>query len=371
MSYATDIEHDQLRAVVREFLADRSPEAAVRKAMETDLGFDRDLWTALATQLGLQGLAVPEAFGGSGAGTVELQIVCEEMGRSLVCAPFLSTAVLATSALLASSDDAACARYLPAIADGSIVVTLAVTEESGSWAAHDVTTTAVPTSDGFRLHGEKVFVIDGHAADLLIVVARTAMGPSLFAVTAGAAGSVSTPLTTLDPTRRQARIRFDGTPATLVGREGNGARPVERALDRGMAALAAEQTGGARRVLEMSVEYAKVRKQFGRPIGMNQAIKHKCADMLLAVECSASAAGAAGRAVDEEAAEAQLLCSVAKAYCSEAFTWCARENIQVHGGIGFTWEHPAHLFLKRAKSDEILFGSPRHHRAQMTRRIAV
>jgi alkylation response protein AidB-like acyl-CoA dehydrogenase len=321
----------------------------------------------MADQLGLQALFVPERFGGAGFRFVELQIVCEEMGRALLCAPFLSSSVLATAALLTSGDDAACERYLPGMADGSTIATLAVTESSGSWDADDVTVGAVPDGDGYLLTGEKVYVLDGAVADLVLVVARTEAGPGLFATT----GGDRTAMTTLDATRKQARITFDATAATLIGVDGEAAAPLADALDIGAAALAAEQAGGARRVLEAAVEYAKVREQFGRPIGTYQAIKHKCADMLLEVESSTSAAYAAGWAIDEGSDEVGVLASLAKAYCSEAYHHCAAENIQVHGGIGFTWEHPAHLYFKRATSTETLLGSPRHHRELMARRLGL
>jgi alkylation response protein AidB-like acyl-CoA dehydrogenase len=364
-------EQDELRAMVRKFLAERSPEAEVRRLMETEQGYDPAVWSVMAEQLGLQGLVLPEKVGGAGSGFVDLQIVLEEMGRSLLCAPFLSTVVLGAQALISSGDEAAGAQYLPGIADGSTIAALAVTEASGSWAAQDVTTSAEAGADGYRLTGEKLFVLDGHVADLLLVVARTAAGPSLFAVDAAANGLTREPLTTLDATRKQSRLVFDATPARLVGEDGAAAAPLARTLDRAAAALAAEQAGGARRVLEMSVEYAKVREQFGRPIGSFQAIKHKCADMLLEVESATSAAFAVGWAIDGDTDEVGVLASLAKAYCSEAYYHCAAENIQVHGGIGFTWEHPAHLYFKRAKSSEILFGSPRHHRALLADRLGI
>jgi alkylation response protein AidB-like acyl-CoA dehydrogenase len=370
-AFAFGPEHDELRATVRRFLADRSPEAEVRRLMETDAGYDPAVWRQLA-HLGLTGLLVPERHGGSGSGCVELQIVCEEMGRALLCAPFLSSAVLATSALLHAGDEAARARYLPGLADGSVIGTLAVTEESGSWRAED--TVARAESDGaggYTLTGEKLFVLDGAVADLLLVLAATDAGPGLLAVQAGAGGLVREPMATLDATRKQARITFDGTPATLVGPIERAAKGLAAALDVAAAALAAEQAGGARRVLEMAVEYAKVREQFGRPIGSYQAIKHKCADMLLEVESATSAAYAAGWAVDARSAEVGVLASLAKAYCSEAYYRCAAENIQVHGGIGFTWEHPAHLYFKRATSTQVLLGSPTYHRELLATRLGI
>ncbi|HEX4253232.1 MAG TPA: acyl-CoA dehydrogenase family protein [Pseudonocardia sp.] len=371
-AFAFGPEHDELRATVRRFLSDRSPEAEVRRLMETEDGYDPAVWRQLA-DLGLLGLLVPERHGGAGSGCVELQIVCEEMGRALLCAPFLASAVLATSALCFAGDEAACARYLPGLADGSVIGTLAVTEEAGSWRAEDTATRAESDGAGdFTLTGEKLFVLDGAAADLLLVLAATeTAGPRLFAVDADAPGLLREPMATLDATRKQARITLAATPAVPISGDGDTAAALATALDISAAALAAEQAGGARRVLEMAVEYAKVREQFGRPIGSYQAIKHKCADMLLEAESATSAAYAAGWAVDAGSPEVGVLASLAKAYCSDAYYHCAAENIQVHGGIGFTWEHPAHLYFKRATSTQVLLGSPSYHRELLATRLGI
>jgi alkylation response protein AidB-like acyl-CoA dehydrogenase len=363
--FAFSPEQAELRATVRRFLAETSPEAEVRRLMETEPGYDQGVWSRLVGELGLAGLAVPEGFGGSGFGFVDLQIVCEEMGRALLCAPFLSSAVLAAQALLASGDSAACAEYLPGLAEGAVLGTLALTEAAGRWTTDGLTTTA----EGDRITGQKMYVLDGHVADLLLVVARTPAGPSLFAVDAQAPGVHREPLPTLDATRRQARLTFDAAPARPIGVDGGAAAVMERTLDRAAAALAAEQAGGARRVLEMAVEYGCVRHQYGRPIGSFQAIKLKCADMLLDVELATSAAYAAGWAVDADDPEAGVLAGLAAAHCSEAYRRCAAENIQVHGGIGFTWEHPAHLYFKRATSSEAMFGAPREHLARVADRL--
>lgn len=373
MAFEFSPEQLELRGTVRRFLADRSPETEVRRLMETEDGYDPAVWRQLAEQLGLHGLALPEKVGGSGFGFVDLQIVLEEMGRALLCAPFLSTVVLAAQALLTSGDEDACGEYLPGIADGTTIATLAGTERSDSWDATTVTAVARPDGDRYRVTGEKVFVLDGCLADLLLVIARTDAGPSLFAVDAAAAGGslLRERMTTLDATRRQSRVVFADTPARLVGREGGAAAPLARTLDLAAAALAAEQVGGARRLLEMSVEYATVREQFGRPIGSFQAIKIKCADMLLEVESATSAAYAAGWEIDAAGDQVGVVASLAKAYCSEAYTFCAKEAVQVHGGIGFTWEHPAHLYLKRALGSEALFGGPRHHRALLADRMGI
>lgn len=373
--FAFTAEHDALRTMVRDFLAARSPESEIRRLMETESGCDPAVWQELTGQLGLHALLIPERFGGAGAGFVDMQIVCEEMGSALFCAPFLGSAVLATCALLASADEVAQQRYLPMLADGSTVATVAIAETSGGWSVHAPQTRAEAERGrgerAFRLTGDKAFVLDGMLADLLLVVAATECGPSLFAVDATAAGLSRSAVPTLDATRKQARVTLSDTPAELVGIDGGAAEFVTSALDRAAAAMAAEQTGGARRVLQMAVDYAKVREQFGHPIGSYQAIKHKCADMLLESESAASAAYAAGWAIDASSEEAGVLVSLAKAYCSDAFYHCAAENIQIHGGIGFTWEHPAQLYFKRATSSRILFGGPRTHREQLLHRMGL
>ena len=223
----------------------------------------------------------------------------------------------------------------------------------------------------WRLDGTKMYVLDGHTADLLVVAARTGSGVSLFTVEADAAGLTRTPLSTMDQTRKQAKLTFDGVEAALLGAEGGGWPVLERVLDLAAVALAAEQVGGAQMCLDMAVEYAKVRVQFGRPIGSFQAIKHKCADMLLQVESAKSAAYYAGWCAAEMNDELPQVASMAKSYCSEAYFHAAAENIQIHGGIGFTWEHPAHLYFKRAKSSELLFGDPTYHRELLAQRIGI
>jgi len=371
MNFAFTEEQEELRKTVRQFLDAKSPEAAVREQMETDNGFDPAVWSQMGEQLGLQGLIVPEEFGGSGYSYVELGIVLEEMGRALLCAPFFSTVVLAANTLIHSDDAAAQAAHLPGIADGSTIATLAFTEPSGKWDESGITMEATASGDGFTLTGTKMFVIDGHTANLVLVAARTGKGVSLFAVEGDAAGLTRTALSTMDQTRKQAKLEFAGTPATLVGTEGEGWTVLSRVLDLAAVGLAAEQVGGAQKVLDMAVEYAKVRVQFGRPIGSFQAIKHKCADMLLEVESAKSAAYYAGWCASELNDELPQVASLAKAYCSEAYFHAAAENIQIHGGIGFTWEHPAHLYFKRAKSSELLFGDPTYHRELLAQRIGI
>ncbi len=371
MNFAFSDEQEELRRIVRQFLDDKSSEAAVREQMETEAGYDAAVWSQMAEQLGLQGLVIPEAYGGSGFSFIELVVVLEEMGRALLCAPYFSSVVLAAQALLHSGDEAAMQAHLPGIASGETIAALALTEPNGRWDADGVTATATAAGDGWTIDGTKSFVLDGHTAGLLVVAARTPKGISLFTVAGDAAGLTRTPLSTMDQTRKQAKLDFAGTPATLLGTEGEGWSVLERVLDLAAVALAAEQVGGAQRCLDMSVEYAKVRVQFGRPIGSFQAIKHKCADMLLEVESAKSAAYYAGWCASELNDELPSVASLAKAYCSEAYFHCAAENIQIHGGIGFTWEHPAHLYFKRAKSSELLFGDPTYHRELLAQRIGL
>ena len=371
MNFAFTDEQDELRKIVRSFLEAKSPESAVREQMETERGYDEAVWSQMAEQMGLQGLHIPEEYDGSGFSYVELGIVLEEMGRSLLCAPFFSTVVLAANTLIQCGDESAKKDYLPGIAGGETTATVAFTEPSGKWDASGIEMEATKSADGYTLTGTKMYVIDGHVADLVLVVARTDAGVSLFAVDGNAAGLTRTPLSTMDQTRKQARLEFENTPARLMESEGIGWDFMARVLDLVAVGLAAEQVGGAQKVLEMAVDYAKVRVQFGRPIGSFQAIKHKCADMLLEVESAKSAAYYGMWCAAEMDDELPSVASLAKAYCSEAYFHAAAENIQIHGGIGFTWEHPAHLYFKRAKSSELLFGDPTYHRELLAQRIGI
>ncbi|MBK9180660.1 MAG: acyl-CoA/acyl-ACP dehydrogenase [Acidimicrobiales bacterium] len=371
MNFAFSEEQEELRRTVRSFLEQKSPETEVRRLMETEDGYDPAVWSQMAEQLGLQGLIVPEEHGGSGYSYVELCVVLEEMGRALLCAPYFSTVVLGANTLMQSGDEAAKKEYLPGIASGETIATLAFTEESGRWDEAGITMQATKSGDGYTLDGTKMFVLDGHVADLILVAARSGSGVSLFAVDGGAAGLTRTALSTMDQTRKQARLDFSGTPARLVGAEGKGWDVLSTVLDLAAVGLSDESVGGAQFVLEMAVEYAKVRVQFGRPIGSFQAIKHKCADMLLEVESSKSAAYYASWCAAEMNDELPSVASLAKAYCTEAYFHAAAENIQIHGGIGFTWEHPAHLYFKRAKSAELLFGDPTYHRELLAQRIGI
>ncbi|WP_329347717.1 acyl-CoA/acyl-ACP dehydrogenase [Streptomyces sp. NBC_01261] len=371
MDFAFSDEQDQLRRTVRAFLADTSPETETRRLMETPEGFDRALWRRMGTELGLQGLAVPEEYGGAGCGSVEVGVVMEELGRALMCAPFLASAVLATTTLLRCADEDARKRLLPGLASGELVGTLALTEDSARWDATGIHLNARASEGGWLLSGRKMFVLDGATADVVLTVARTDDGIGVFWVDGDAAGLTRAPLPTMDPTRRQARLDYDDVPATRLRTHGDGWDLVSQVLDRAAVALAAEQVGVASRALDMAVEYAKVRHQFGRPIGSFQAVKHLLADVLLEVESARAAAHFALLAAESEDPGLPAVASLAKAFCSDACVRATEQNIQVHGGIGFTWEHPAHLYLKRAKTSQLLFGDPAFHRELLARHIGL
>jgi alkylation response protein AidB-like acyl-CoA dehydrogenase len=358
-------EQTELRRTIRSFCAAESPESEIRRVMETPEGFDRRVWRRLAAELGLTGLAIPAEYGGAGHGPVELGVVFEELGRALACVPYFATAGLAVPALLASGDRDAHKEYLPAIAAGEMIATLAVPEDSGSWDPGDVTLAASRSGSGWALTGAKSFVPDGAAADLILVAARTGAGVSLFAVAASAPGLDREPLPVMDQTRPQAKLTFRAAQARLVGEDGAGLARLHRAVDEAAAALAAEQAGGAQHVLDMAVGYAKTRYQFGRPIGSFQAIKHRCADLLADVESARSVAYHAGWAAADDPGELPLAAALARSYCSEVFVRAATECVQIHGGIGFTWEHPAHLYLKRALTDRAMLGDPGRQRRRL------
>jgi alkylation response protein AidB-like acyl-CoA dehydrogenase len=370
-SMAFTDEQEELRRTMRRFCEDRSPSIEVRRLMASTEGYSPPVWNQMASQLGLQSLTIPERHGGAGFGYVELAIVLEEMGRALLCAPYFATVALGANALLSSDDEDACATFLPSIATGETIATLALTEDSGRWDADAINLAAERSGSGWELTGHKSFVLDGAIANLVLVAARTAAGVSLFAVEGEASGLRRTPLLTMDQTRKLARLEFSHTPARLIGGEGQAWPGLARTLDLAAIALAAEEVGGAQRCLDMSVEYSKLRYQFGRPIGSFQAIKHRCADMLLQVESARSAAQYAAWAAAEDSAEVPVMANLCKATCSDAYFFTAAENIQVHGGIGFTWDHDAHLYFKRAKSSQLFLGTTAYHREQLAQRIGV
>jgi len=374
MQFAFTDEQEQFRAVVRKFLADKSPTTEVRRLMATEAGFDPAVWRQLADDLALTGIHIPESFGGSGFGPVELGIAMEEQGRALLCAPFFSSCVLAAGAIGNGGTEEQKAALLPDIASGRVRAALAVTEPNGRWDAAGVGTTAKKSGRSWLLNGVKSFVVDGNTADSLVVVAREAgvvgeVGLSLFVVAASGVGVARNALATMDATRKQAKVAFVDAPAELLGSAGAGAAALARTLDHAAIALANEMVGGAQQLLESAVAYAQMRVQFGRPIGSFQAIKHKCADMLLEVELAKSAAYYAAQAAAEDDPQTPALASLAKASAAEAYMRAAANCIQIHGGIGFTWENDTHLWFKRAKSSEVLLGDPNYHRERMLQKM--
>jgi len=371
VNFAFSEEQEELRRSVRRFLDDKSPASEVRRLMETTEGYDPKVWAQMANELGLQSLHIPEAYGGQGFTFVELVVVLEEMGRALLCAPFFSSVCLAANAILNAGTDEQKAALLPGIAAGETIATLAFTEDDGSWDPGAIKLAAAKDGEAWRLDGHKSFVLDGATAGLILAVAATDAGLSLFAVQADAEGLTRVTLPTMDQTRKLARLELAGTPARLIGSPGDAAAIMDRVLDVAAIALAAEQLGGAQRALDMAVEYAKVRRQFDRPIGSFQAIKHRCADLLLEVESLRSAVGYAAAAVAGDSAEIPVLASLVKAYASETYFHVAAENIQIHGGIGFTWEHDAHLYFKRAKASELFLGDAAYHRERLANRIGL
>jgi alkylation response protein AidB-like acyl-CoA dehydrogenase len=374
MNFAFTEEQQMLRDSVRSFLADRVPSEKVREIMETDSGHDEALWSEMA-DLGWHSMHIPEEYGGAGFSFLELGVVLEEMGRAMTPGPFFASTVLGAEAILIGGTDDQKKQLLPGIASGETIATLAVVESSGRWDADGVQMAAKQDGDSVTLAGTKSFVLDGHVAHQLIVAVRNgAGGVDLYVVDAGLPGIERRRLETMDMTRKQAEIVFDDVTVPLsarLGAEGGGAATLERLYDYAAAALAFEQVGGAQKCLEMSVDYAKVRIQFGRPIGSFQAIKHKCADMLVQVESAKSAAYYAGWAASERNDELPIVAPLAKSYCSDAYFFCASENIQVHGGIGFTWEHDAHLYFKRAKTDQLLFGDSSRWRLLLADRLGL
>jgi len=374
MNFAHSEEQEAFREGLRRFLAEASPPAEVRRTMATPEGVDRGLWKRMAEELGLQGLLIPEAEGGQGFGFLEVGIALEELGRALLCAPYLGSAVLATSALLEAGDAAARRAHLPALASGGAFGALALLDPGAGPGAADVRMSFERDGAGFRLSGEKRYVDGGLVADLVVVAARRPgsaglEGLSLFLVDGAAPGLSRTPLETLDPTRRLAHLTFEGVGARLLGAEGASGAALSRVLDLGAVALAAEDVGGAERCLEMALAYARQRVQFARPIGSFQAVKHKAAEVLLELESARATAQYAAWTAAEAPQELPLAASLAKAVCGEAYLRAAAESIQIHGGIGFTWEHDAHLYYRRARANETLLGDGTAHRARIADRL--
>ena len=375
MKFSFSGEQEEFRSNLRRYLADHSPTKEVRRLMETDAGWEPDGWRRLNGELGLTALRIPEAYGGHGFGFSEIGIVLEEMGRALLCAPYLSTAVLATGAIMNAATDAQKQELLPDIALGEIVATLACAEDDGQWEAAATTLVATPSGAGYRLDGHKSFVLDGHTADTIVVMARAPgstgdSGLSFFTVRGDASGLGRRLLKTMDPTRKLARLTFSGVEAALLGAAGAAAAPFARTMIEAAVCLANEMVGGAERLREDALAYSKMRMQFGRQIASFQSMKHKAADMLLEVELAKSAAYYAAAALDDGDADVAATASLAKACASDAYTQTAIHAVQIHGGIGFTWDNDTHLWFKRAKSSEVLFGDAGYHREQMMRHWA-
>jgi alkylation response protein AidB-like acyl-CoA dehydrogenase len=374
-----DADQEALRETARSFLASHSSSQAIRAAMASERGWDADVWRRIAAELGWPALLVPDEYGGLGLGAVELVALMEEMGAALLCSPFFASVCLGGTAIQLGGTAEQMRAHLPGIASGETIATLAYTEANGRWDARAITATARADGDGFALEGVKTFVPDAASADLLVVAARRPgssgeEGVSLFVVAADAPGVARRALPTIDQTRRQGEVRLDRVRVgreALLGAEGGGWEVLERTVDRALVALAAEQVGGAQRCLDLAVEYAKQRVQFGRPIGSFQAIKHKCADLLVLVESARSAAYYAGAAAAADDPELPVLASLAKAVCSDAYFRCAADAIQIHGGVGFTWELDCHLYFKRAKSSETLLGDAAYHRERVASRIGL
>ena len=356
-----------LRRSTRDFLVKECGSKVVRRLMESSDAYDPVLWKKLAG-LGWTSLGIPEQYGGAGT-FLDLIVVLEESGRALLPGPFFATMGLAVPALIEAGTEAQKKDALRAIAEGKARATLAMTEPSGRWDASGVRLTAKPVAGGWRLDGVKLFVPDAEGADYMVVAARTRgegeEGISLFLVKGLSKGMRVTQLQTLDMTRRWSEVRFDGVQLdadALMGAPDQGWAPLKRALDWGTAALCAEMVGGAQKVLEDSTEYAKTRHQFGKPIGIYQAVSHKLADMLVLAESGRSATYYAAWAVEANAPDRSLAASMAKAYVSDAYRKVTGDGIQVHGGIGFTWEHDMHLYFKRAKASEVTLGDATYHR---------
>ncbi len=365
MSRVSDVSENDLadlRASLRALLEQASPESTVREVMAGPDGVDRELWRTLARDLDVVGLAVPDQFGGAGAGWVAQRVVLEELGRSLACVPALSVIGLGIPALLAAGDGDALDAFLPAVLRGDSIVTAALLGGSP-----EVTSTAKArrAGGGWSLTGELPHVLDGHVADFLLVLGEHEAGVGLYAIDARAEGVAVSPTRTSDLTRRMAAVRLDNTPARLLAGPDDGQRIAGAVRPQALLALACEQSGGASAALDQAVTYAGQRVQFGRAIGSFQAVKHRLAELLVAIEECRSATWATARALDSEAADATLVAYATAAVCAAAYVRAASGNVQVHGGIGYTWEHPAHLHVKRSRGSAALLGTPAEHRSRL------
>ena len=355
-------EQQQLRTAVRKFCAENFDEQTVRRLMESDPVFDAKVWSRLGSELGVLGLSVPETDGGVGGSLVDQAVAVEEFGASLACGPLFGTVFLAIPALVAASSGPVRDELLAELVEGARTAAFVVADKGGAFEPEAVSITA---TEDHALTGSAAQVVDGAAADVLLVAAAGADGVALYAVDADASGVQRSPLVTLDLTRPQAAIQFSDAPGRLMAGPAEAERVITHALQVGSALLAVEQVGAAQHLLDLTVEYAKSRLQFGRQIGSFQAIKHKLADMLVDLEHARSTAYHAVWALTDGSDDPAIAASIAQATCSAAFSRIAADTIQVHGGIGFTWEHQAHLYFKRAATDAALLGSAEQHRARV------
>ena len=382
MEFTFTDEQAMIRDTADAFLAEVSTSEAVRSAMVTELGYDPQLWQRLCGEMFWQAILVPEEYGGMGLGYVELVATLEQMGRHLFCSPFFATVCLGANALLLAGTAEQKALYLPRIVEGT-TATLAYTGTSGRWDAAAVELECVRDGDGYRLEGTCRFVPDGHSAELLVVAAREPgstdeAGISLFVLPADSRGISREWLPTMDQTRKQGQLVFEGVAAgaeTVMGEAGHAWPALSRIIDLATVAIAADQVGGSQQALDSTVAYLQERVQFGRVIASYQAVKHKCADMMLKVEAARSAVYYAACIVDEALRGGTLgdelpeAASVAKAYCSDAYFHNAGTGIQLHGGVGFTAEYDIQLYFKRAKSTETFLGNSAWHRERLAARL--
>lgn len=379
MDFRLNEEQEALQESARSFLAEHSGPEQIRSAMQSPAGFDSEIWRLISIELGWPSLHIPEAYGGVGLGHVDLALLLEATGEALLCAPLFATVALTANAILEIGTETQKAAALPLIAEGEQRATLAFAEASGRWDAAGIQTTATPDGADFLLDGYKSQVVDGHSADQILVVARRPEsvdenGLSVFVIPKDRPGLSSKLLPTMDQTRRLADIELAGVRASrddLLGEPDKAWPGLRRTLDLAAIALAAEQVGGATRCLEMAVSYSKEREQFGRSIGSFQALKHKCADMFVAVETARSALYYAACIADDGSDDLSTNASLAKAWCSEAYFRCAAESIQIHGGVGFTWEYDPHLHFKRARAGESWLGNPAYHRERVAKAIGL
>ena len=375
MAWEPSAEQRDFRDGLRRFLAEHAPPTALRKAIGSGPGYDTSLWQRLTGELGLPGLTVGEACGGQGFGPEEQACVQRELGFALAASPYFATAVLAGGALMALPASPARDALLSAIAGGETAA-LAWVEPGAGFGLDEVALLAEPSGGRLRLRGAKTCVVDGHSAAHVLVIARLRgtrgqEGLALLGLPGDAEGLSRRRLESFDPTRALARLDFDGALATPVGVAGEDGPALERALELAIVALVQEQVGAMERVVAMAVEYAKQRTQFGRAIGSFQAVKHKCADLWIALETARVAADTATEIAARGEPGLAEAASLAKCWCSEAAFQAAAENIQIHGGIGFTYEHDAHLFFRRAKSSEIFLGDPAWHRERLARSLGL